>query len=82
MRIDLFLKKTLVVKQREIAKELCDKGMIKVNGMLSKSSREVKEGDVIEIDDAPGARRYRVLKIPGGNVRKEEAGDYYEGISQ
>lgn len=79
MRIDLFLKKTLIVKQRDAAKELCDKGMVKLNGMLSKPSREVKEGDMIEIDDAQGTQRYRVLKIPEGNVRKEEVGTYYEG---
>lgn len=81
MRIDLFLKKTLIVKQREVAKELCDKGMVKVNGTLSKPSREVRETDIIEIDSASGAMRYRVLKIPEGNVRKEETGLYFEGIN-
>jgi ribosomal 50S subunit-recycling heat shock protein len=79
MRIDLFLKKTLIVKQREIAKELCDKGMVKVNGTLSKPSREIREGDMIEIDGTQGVLRYRVLKIPEGNVRKEETDEYYEG---
>jgi ribosomal 50S subunit-recycling heat shock protein len=82
MRVDLFLKKTLIVKQRETAKELCDKGMVKVNDMLCKPSREVREGDVIEIDAAQGALRYRVLGIPDGNVRKEDAGQYYEGVNQ
>jgi ribosomal 50S subunit-recycling heat shock protein len=82
MRIDLFLKKTLIVKRREIARELCDKGMVKVNNTLCKPSREVKEGDIIELDASPGALRYRVLKIPEGNVRKEEAEGYYEGLNQ
>jgi len=79
MRIDLYLKKTLIVKQRDTAKELCDKGMVKVNGMLSKPSREIREGDLIEIDGSQGTLRYRVLKIPDGNVRKEEANEFYEG---
>jgi ribosomal 50S subunit-recycling heat shock protein len=81
MRIDLFLKKTLIIKQRDTAKELCDKGMVKVNGLLSKPSREIREGDLIEIDGSQGTLRYRVLKIPDGNVRKEEANEFYEGSS-
>lgn len=76
----MYLKKTLIVKQREIAKELCDKGMVKVNGMLCKPSREVRESDIIEIDSETGILRYRVLKIPDGNVRKEEVGLYFEGL--
>ena len=32
MRLDLFLKKTHLLKRREMARELCDEGMVRVNG--------------------------------------------------
>ncbi len=81
MRTDLFLKKTLLIKQRSAAKELCDKELVKVNGVVAKPSREIKIGDLIEIETIKGIARYRVLKIPVGNVKKTEVTEYYEDCS-
>ncbi len=78
MRLDLFLKKTLIVKQRNAGKELCDKELVRVNGVISKPAREVKEGDIIEIDTIKGVQKYRILKIPQGNIKKDEVTQYYE----
>ncbi|MEO0156141.1 MAG: S4 domain-containing protein [candidate division WOR-3 bacterium] len=81
MRLDLFLKKTLIIKQRSAAKEICDKELVKVNGMIAKPSKEVEAGDVIEIETIKGIKKYRVLKIPEGNVKKNEVTEYYEDCS-
>lgn len=78
MRIDLFLRKTLIIKQRSAAKEICDKELVKVNGVIAKPSKEIKVGDVIEIETIKGIARYRILKIPQGNVKKNEVTEYYE----
>lgn len=80
MRIDQYLKKTLIVKQRETANELCAKGMVKVNNILCKPSKTVKPGDVIEIETMNSPRRYRVLEIPEGNVRRDQTGGFYEEL--
>lgn len=78
MRLDVFLKKTLIIKQRSGAKELCDKGLVRVNGLIAKPARNIQVGDVIEIETINGIKRYRILKIPEGNVRKDEIKEYYE----
>ena len=38
VRLDLFLKKTHLVKRRELARELCEEGMVRVNGTPRKAS--------------------------------------------
>lgn len=78
MRLDLFLKKTLIVKQRNAGKELCDKELVRVNSVIRKPAHEVKEGDIIEIDTIKGVQKYRILKIPQGNIKKDEVTQYYE----
>ncbi len=81
MRLDLFLKKTLIIKQRSAAKELCDKELIRVNGVIAKPAHEINPGVTIEIETIKGVAKYRVLKMPEGNVRKNEASEYYEDCS-
>jgi ribosomal 50S subunit-recycling heat shock protein len=81
MRIDQFLKKTLLMKQREVAKKLCDKNFIKLNGKYIKPSKHVSVGDVIEIETVKGLKLYRVLGIPQGNMKRNESGNYYEEIA-
>ena len=49
MRLDLFLKETRIIKRRTIAKEFCERGLVKVNGKVAKPSYEVKSGDVLNI---------------------------------
>jgi len=82
VRVDQFLKRTLLLKQRAVAKKLCDKQYVKINGQYTKPSRQVAVGDVIEIETAIGVRQYRVLVIPSGNVKKSDRDQYYEEISQ
>ncbi len=74
MRIDQFLKVARIVKRRSVAKELCDSGAVKVNGQSAKPSREVREGDVVEIDTLTRFLKVKVLKVPKRkNVSKREA---------
>ena len=49
MRLDLFLKDSRIIKRRTIAKEFCERGLVKVNDKIAKSSFEVKSGDIIKI---------------------------------
>ena len=80
MRVDQFLKKTLLLKQRTTAKILCDKQYVKINGQYTKPSKHVGIGDIIEIETAKGISQYRVLMIPSGNVKKSERDVYYEEV--
>lgn len=58
MRLDQFLKISRLVPRRTLAQEFCDAGLIGVNGVTSKSSKEIKADDQIEIK-----RRNRVTKV-------------------
>lgn len=80
MRVDRFLRKTLLLKQRAVAKILCDKQYVKINGHYTKPSKQVGIGDIIEIETAKGIKQYKVLMIPSGNVRKGDHKFYYEEI--
>ena len=78
MRIDAFFKKTLIVKKRDQAKELCDKQLVRINGRTVKPSKTVAVGDIIEIDTVSGTRSFKILDIPRGNVRKDNTDRFYE----
>lgn len=80
MRIDLFLKKILIFKKRNVAKAMCNKQLIKLNGRVVKPSHAIHKGDIIEIETIKGVLKLRILEIPGANVKKSDAALYYESI--
>ncbi len=47
MRIDKFLKNSRLIKRRTVAKEACDKGLVKINDKVAKAGDEVNVGDII-----------------------------------
>ena len=49
MRLDLFLKDSRIIKRRTIAKEFCERGLVKVNDKVAKPSFEIKGGEVITV---------------------------------
>lgn len=65
-RLDKFLWSIRVYKTRSEATEACKSGKVKVNGMESKPSKEVKENDIIEVRKGSVHYQYRVI-IPIGN---------------
>ncbi len=72
-----------MIKRRAQAKELCDDGVVRVNGRVAKASREVKEGDIVEIDTIAKFLKFRVVEIPKGkNVSKKRAKDLIEILEE
>lgn len=70
MRLDAFLKKTHLLKRRELAKELCEEGMVRVNGAPRKGSSEVCAGDELQFPVYNRLLKVRVLDLPKGTVPK------------
>lgn len=70
MRLDAFLKKTHLLKRRELAKELCEEGMVRLNGAPRKGSTEVKAGDEVQFPIYNRLLTVRVLDLPRGTVPK------------
>lgn len=81
MRLDKFLKVSRLIKRRPVAKEVADKGRIKINGKLAKSSSAVKFDDVIEIRFGNKIVEVRV-KETKEFTRKEDAEKMYEIIRE
>ena len=81
MRSDKYLKVSRIIKRRPIAKEVADKGRIKVNGILAKSSTDLKINDEIEIRFGNKILLVRVLEMKD-STKKEDATKMYEIIKE
>ena len=82
MRLDLFLKTSRLVLRRSVARQLCDAGAIKVNGVAAKASKEMKAGNEVEIKRGPRRTTFRIIAIPTSKqVSKPDAPSLVEMIS-
>ncbi|MBI4913682.1 MAG: RNA-binding S4 domain-containing protein [Acidobacteria bacterium] len=78
MRLDAFLKKTHLLRRRELAKELCEEGLVRVNGAPKKGSWELRAGDMLEFPLYNRSLKVRVLGIPEGQVPKGSQWSFVE----
>lgn len=81
MRLDKYLKVSRIIKRRTVAKEVADKGRIKVNGILAKSSIDLKVDDQVEIQFGNKLLTVKVLEMKD-STKKEDALKMYEIISE
>jgi ribosomal 50S subunit-recycling heat shock protein len=81
VRVDLALKRLLLVKSRTEGKEACDVGAVAVNGKRVKASAEVGPGDEIRIDYAHRSLEIQLLADIGKSVSRAEAKTLYRVLS-
>ncbi len=77
MRLDKFLKVSRLIKRRTVANTVSDMGRVLVNGVSAKPAKQLKVGDVIEIEYSNRVEKVEVLVIPTGNVSIQESGNLY-----
>lgn len=53
-----------MIKRRTLAKEVCDRGQVSINGRVAKASAEVKPGDLLSIDFGRRRLKVEVLSVP------------------
>jgi len=82
MRLDQFLKATHLVKRRELAKELCDDGCVRINGSPRKPSAEVAPGDILDLPVYNRVLKVRVLDIPKGSTPKGSQWAFIEVLEE
>ncbi|MBX7172507.1 MAG: RNA-binding S4 domain-containing protein [Pyrinomonadaceae bacterium] len=83
MRLDLFLKSSRIILRRSLAQQFCEAGLVKVNSVAAKSSREVKVNDEIEIKRSNKLLTVRVLQIPQSKqVSRQAASSLFEVVSE
>lgn len=68
MRIDKFLWSVRFYKTRSISAEEIKKNRVSIAGQVVKASREVKEGDIIEIRKNQINYKIKVLQIPKSRI--------------
>ena len=80
MRLDKFLKVSRLIKRRTVANTVSEMGRVLVNGNSAKPAKQLKVGDIIEIEYASKTEKVEVLIIPHGNVSIQESSTLYKVI--
>ncbi len=81
MRIDLFLKRSRIIKQRDAAKKACDRGMVSISGRPAKPGHQVGARDIVVVEWPHRRLEFEVLDVPAGNVSKDRAQSLYAVLS-
>ncbi len=79
MRLDKFLKVSRLIKRRTLAKEVCDRGQVEVNGRVSKAGTDIKPGDVLTIHFGSRSLKYEVITVKE-NVPAKLSAELYRVI--
>lgn len=64
MRIDKFLNSVNMTKRRSIAQDMLKNGVVKINDVVVKASKNVAIGDKITLVFLDSEKSYKVLDIP------------------
>ena len=80
MRLDKFLKVSRLIKRRTVANTVSEMGRVLVKGNSAKPAKQLKVGDIIEIEYASKTEKVEVLIIPNGNVSIQESSTLYKVI--
>ena len=80
MRLDKFLKVSRLIKRRTVANAVSEMGRILVNGCCAKPAKQLKVGDIIEIEYSNRIEKVEVLIVPTGNVSVQDASTLYRVI--
>lgn len=81
MRVDKWLSAVNVVKRRTIATDMLKSGVVLVNGLKAKASKNVAIGDKVTIEYLKGAKSYEVLQIPTTKtIPKSQKEEYFKEL--
>ena len=78
--LDKFLKVSRLIKRRTVANTVSEMGRVLVNGLPAKPAKQLKVGDIIEIEYSNRIEKVEVLVVPTGNVSVQEASTLYRVI--
>jgi len=81
MRLDKYLQVTGLIKRRALANEACKLGLIQVNQVVAKPTREIAINDIIDIKLARREMTVKVLQlIQGNSLKKAVRNEYFSVI--
>jgi ribosomal 50S subunit-recycling heat shock protein len=79
LRLDKFLKVSRVIKRRTLAKEICDRGQVEVNGRAAKAGTDIEPGDTVSINFGNRKIKLEVVSVKE-NVPAKLADELYKMI--
>jgi len=82
MRLDKYLKISLIFKTRSGSEKYFENDGILLNGKTAKQAAAVKIGDIITIKSPDKITEYRILDIQEKNVSKQTAKTMYEIVKE
>jgi len=80
LRLDVFLKRAGLVKQRTRAKLICDGGRVTVDGGKAKAGKEIGAGTVIGLDLSREYIEINVLSLPDRSFKRQQGEAFYRVI--
>ncbi len=81
MRIDKWLSSVNLVKRRTIAQDMVKSGVVFINSVKAKPSKNVQVDDEVKIEYLKGTKKFKVLKIPTTKtVPKSSKDEYFKEI--
>jgi ribosomal 50S subunit-recycling heat shock protein len=80
VRLDVFLKKVGLARQRTLARRMCDQGFVRVAGRTAKAGKEIGPGSVVEIDSGTERIRIEVIGLPSRNYKRDGGRVFYDTI--
>lgn len=82
MRLDKFLQVSGLIKRRNVAKEACRRGLIRINGISGKPTKTVVVGDDLLIDLPTREIKVKILReIVGNSLPKMKRSEFFTIIS-
>lgn len=80
MRLDKYLKVSRLIKRRSVANTVSELGRVFVNGNPAKPAKQLKVGDILEIEFSNRVEKYEVTIVPTGNVSIQDADKLYKKL--
>ena len=83
MRLDLFLKASRLCPRRSVAQQLCDAGLVLLNGTPVKSAHVVRVDDQLTIRKRDKELVVRVSSVPAARqTSRKDSATLYELLSE
>lgn len=82
MRLDKFLKISLIFKTRSSAEKAIEEGNVLLNNSKTKPSSKINVGDTLVVSSLLKKTSYEVLELKEKNVSKKEARDMFNIIGE
>lgn len=78
LRLDTYLKRVGLIKQRSLVKKLCEEGSIDLNGRQAKPGKDIGPGDRIQVRGYRRNIEIEVTNLPQRNYKFKDGKEFYK----